>query len=1764
MNRSRILIVEDEAVVSLEISRRLQDLGYEPAGRAMTGEQALALVEERQPDLVLMDIRLMEATDGITAAKEIRYRFNTPVIFLTAYWEDDTMERVKSAEPYGYILKPFDDREIKSAIEIALYKHHAEVEIRRLNRLYDVLSQVSRMIVRTESREELFPAVCRLMVERGEVDLAWIGRIDPESSRIDIITQFGERRELLEDVFCSGKQYMEWDGMERAIREGRPFVCNDCGNGRCMYPMEKGPGKPGFMSRGSFPLSFQGNIWGTVNICVSKPDFFQDREITLLKKVAMDISFALDKIQGDERRKAAELLVRRENTVLSGINRVFREALSSHSEEDLGRICLSVAEEVTGSRLGFLGRIGARGEFKDTALSDSAREACGVAGHTGHFKQSSGADFAGIHGTVLRDGKGFFTNDPASRPDSMGLPPGHSRVDAFLGIPLVHNAKSVGMIGLGNREGGYGPEELEAMEALAPAVAEAFSRKRSEKALARSRAEFQAIFNSISDAIVLTSTKREILMVNPGFTALFGYEAEEIHGRSTEILYPSRREYDERGRNYYHPGEGVDKSRFETMYRRKDGSLFPAESLGIQVKDAEGRMVGLLGVHRDITERKRAEELLRNSEEHFRNTFEQAAVGMSIVSPSGVWLRINQRLCRILGYSHDELIKLNYRSITHPEDLDEDAARIQQMLAGTRNADSWETRYIRIDGQVIWARITTSLARSEDGTPQYFVTVTEDITEQVRQREQITLLNRLYNVLSQVSQAVVRVKSSQVFLEEACRIITEEGGFLLTWIGYVEEETNRVVPTAIYGRAEDYARRIAVYADDRPEGRGPTGRCIRKRRSFVYNDFLGSELAKPWRERAAGFGIRSVAAFPVVSEGSVLGALTVYADKVDAFGESVTRLLEKVTEEIGFALDNMERARQHEQAVEALRESEDLYHSLVENMAQGAFYQHFDGSLFDVNPAALRILGLSRGEFLGRTSFDRAWDIIHEDGSPFPGEEHPSIVALKTGMPVKDVVAGIFNPRTKERVWAVINATPQFRQGEARPYRVFVTLHDITSLKNAEKEQEATVEFLRLLNTCKTKEEMVRGATEFFQRQSGCEAVGIRLREGDDYPYFETRGFPREFVSAENYLCARDRDGKVMRDGAGNPVLACMCGNVISGRFDPSEPFFTPNGSFWTNCTTELLASTTEADRQARTRNRCNGEGYESVALVALRSGDEPFGLLQLNDSRKGCFTIETIARWERLAGYLAVALSKFKAEEATEALRGQKELILSSAGEGILGLDTDGRHVFANPSAASMLGYEAHELIGKTGHDLYHHTKDGGLPYPEEECPICQTYRKGIYCRLTEELFWRKDGTSFPVRYSSAPIMDGDRIQGAVITFRDITQHRLMEEERAGLEARLAQAQKMEALGTLAGGIAHDFNNILGVILGYVEMAKYDAPEGTTLGSDLQQVLKATYRARDLVSHILTFSRQGQTQELRPISLGPIVKETLKLLRASLPSTIEIRRDISDKAGAVLGDPTQLHQILMNLCTNAAHAMRPKGGVLEIRLTSAELHAETAKNYEDLEEGKYVKLTVADTGHGMGQATLKRIFDPYFTTKEVGEGTGLGLAVVHGIVKRHRGAVKVFSDPGKGTTFEILFPKIDTPLEETTRVRREVPTGTERILFVDDEQSLTELGLKMLSRLGYQVTTKTNSLEALELFRSQSDAFDLVITDQTMPRMTGFDLTAKLQQIRRDIPIILCTGYSDTIDEKKANEMGIRAFIMKPIDRLKIAEAIRRALGEK
>ena len=513
-------------------------------------------------------------------------------------------------------------------------------------------------------------------------------------------------------------------------------------------------------------------------------------------------------------------------------------------------------------------------------------------------------------------------------------------------------------------------------------------------------------------------------------------------------------------------------------------------------------------------------------------------------------------------------------------------------------------------------------------------------------------------------------------------------------------------------------------------------------------------------------------------------------------------------------------------------------------------------------------------------------------------------------------------------------------------------------------------------------------------------------------------------------------------------------------------------------------------------------------------------------------------------------------ATDISRRIRAEEEQLRLSAAieqvaEIILVTNRDGIIEYVNPAFERITGHTREDVTGRTPRIL-----KSGTHGPEFYREMWETLLSGQVWRgyLTNR---KKDGTTYDEEANISPIFDRNgEIMNFVAVKRDVSQER-------SLERQLRQAQKMEAIGTLAGGIAHDFNNILFPIIGFTELALEMAGAENVERRYLESILSAAARARDLVWQILTFSRQTEN-ERTPIQVRPIVKEALKLLRASIPATIEIRHGIEAVGGLVMADPTQIHQVVMNLCANAYQAMEETGGILDVRLREMEVDSDHAATRE-IREGRYLLLSVGDSGPGMDAATMERIFDPYFTTKEQGKGTGLGLATVHGIVVGCKGEIRVESEWGKGTTFNVYLPVIEQKPRPEARFLPEVEHGAgERILLVDDEAPIVILMQEVLHSLGYEVAGRTSSLEAVAIFEKEPEGFDLVISDLSMPNLDGLELAERLRAIRPEVPIILCSGFSERVTDAHAERLGIVASLMKPVARADLAQVIRRALGRK
>jgi PAS domain S-box-containing protein len=698
-----------------------------------------------------------------------------------------------------------------------------------------------------------------------------------------------------------------------------------------------------------------------------------------------------------------------------------------------------------------------------------------------------------------------------------------------------------------------------------------------------------------------------------------------------------------------------------------------------------------------------------------------------------------------------------------------------------------------------------------------------------------------------------------------------------------------------------------------------------------------------------------------------------------------------------------------------------------------------------------------------------------------------------------------------------------------------------------EEARDATIELLRICNQAGSLVELMRDLMHYFQHLTGCAAVGVRLRDGDDFPYYETRGFPDEFVQAENRLCAIDQAGELLRDGAGHPILDCMCGNVLCGRFDPSRPFFTARGSFWSSCTTELLASTTDADRRAKTRNRCNGEGYESVALIPLRAQGETFGLFQFNDSRSGRFTAEKIALLEELVTYVAIALAKLKTDEAIRFSEERYRSLFENMQEGyaycrmLMENDVFKDFVYLNVNAAFERLTGLTNVVGKKVTEV--------IPGIRETNPELF------------DIYGRVASTGNPERFET--YVDALGIWFSVSVYCPARNHFVAVfdnvTERRKLEEQLRQSQKMEAVGRLAGGIAHDFNNLLLVINGYSEILLHHIGEKSSLRKDVEAIRQAGDRAASLTRQLLAFSRR-QVLQPKMLDLNGLVADMGTMLRRLIGEDVEFRAVLGRELGIVKADPGQVEQVILNLVVNARDAM-PGGGRLTVETANVFLDGDFASKHSYAAIGPHVLLAVSDTGVGMSEDTQARLFEPFFTTKEKGKGTGLGLSTVYGIVHQSQGYIHVDSEVGKGTTVKIYLPRVEGAVEAFSPALPEAPKGSETVLVVEDESSVRELIVRVLSEKGYRMLCAAEGNEGLRIAGNHREPIDLLLTDMVMPRMGGRELANRLEAAMPGLKVLFMSGYTeDAVSHRGVLQVGL-SFLQKPFTSDALVRKVRETL---
>jgi PAS domain S-box-containing protein len=1152
---------------------------------------------------------------------------------------------------------------------------------------------------------------------------------------------------------------------------------------------------------------------------------------------------------------------------------------------------------------------------------------------------------------------------------------------------------------------------------------------------------------------------------------------------------------------------------------------------------------------------------LRQTEEKFRLAFQTSPDSINFNRlADGVCLDINEGFTKLTGYTRADAIGKSSVDLgvwCSPEER----ARMVKNLMSAGYVENFEARFRRKSGEV-GVGLMSARVLVMDGE-EVILSITRDITERKKIDEEL--------------------HENLLFLGQIEKIACIGG-----W------KTN--IHTNDLKWTEGVHRIIEAPPDYRPgleEGLG-----------FYDPEFVPMIKAALTRalEDGAPFAIQAKV---ITTTGKRLWAEVRGLQQVVEGGKtSIVGTLQDITE--------------RKQSEDALRRIKNFNENIVNSMTDGIALTDAQGTVSYVNPSLEVELGYGKGELIGQSwlvfvspdslHIASAADqvratgrreryelkLMRRDGSP--------LWVIVSGIPLLDSISkqfvgmmGVFTDiterkkldetlRKREEQYRAIfeNAVEGFFQSTAEgrfvrvnralarmcgydsPEEMIAAVTDIGEQHYESKEERE--QFIALLNA--------HGVVENFEhkacrRDGGTFWVSVSARAVKDADgrilYYEgshvdiderkraemrivdaTEQYRSLFDTSTNAIMIRDRSGTItMANRAAVNLLAAEREEDLLGRtyLEFVHPEDRPLSAARIKRIFEIAADPDSVTKQDAATIR-----PREHRMVTLRGDTIDVESTGVAFHYKGDFHIQGIFR---------DITDRRRAEDKLRETEKKYRELAESLPQVIFEIDAQGNLVYLNQKGYDLFGYTPADLAG--GFNVI----DGFVPEDRESAArniafSLQGHRQG----KNEYTVMRKDGTTIPVEIHAERVLHENTAIGIRGVLLDLTPNRRAQEERERLEAQLQQAQKMEAIGALAGGIAHDFNNILSAIIGYTELAMLN--EGAEhCQAELKQALLASNRARDLIKQILAFSRQTD-EERMPIRVGLVTKECVKFLRATIPSTIAIKTRIDEKSGTVLANSVELHQIIMNLCTNALHAIGDRGGTLEIAVEETQIDEAQKQDTIGLDVGPYVRVSVKDTGGGIPPEILGKIFDPYFTTKAKGVGTGLGLAVVHGIVRKSGGAIQVESVPDHGTTFHILLPRVDQPSAQQVEQIGVPVGGSERILFVDDETMLAGIGQQMLKRLGYDVVARTSPIEALELFKAKPEHFDIVVTDQTMPGMTGDALAREMMRIRPGLPVIICTGYSQSIDERKAFEMGIRGFVMKPILINRIAVAIRKALAGK
>ncbi|HTX17452.1 MAG TPA: PAS domain S-box protein [Bacteroidota bacterium] len=1090
-----------------------------------------------------------------------------------------------------------------------------------------------------------------------------------------------------------------------------------------------------------------------------------------------------------------------------------------------------------------------------------------------------------------------------------------------------------------------------------------------------------------------------------------------------------------------------------------------------------GVIVGATGLVKEVTESRKAAEALAQSEERYRLLHTYAPVGILLASPAGELLEVNPAALRILGSPSAEATKAINVATFQP--------LVAAGISGAfrRCVESAQTGYGEFPytskwGKPIHMQIRFVPILDDAGKLTLIHIIIEDITEQKRAKESLINANRIYAVISQINQAVVREREQGGLLESVCRIAVEHGRFRIAWIGLVEGGANEIRIASSAGIDADAVSSMReLSALDLQDREGPTRTTIGSVKISVHNDLASDPRESPWKDAMLAKGCRSSITLPLTVFGSTIGSFSIYASAHSFFDDAQIELLDEVTNDISFALEMMKTGHLRQEAEEALRESENRFRSMFENSTTGAALVGLDGRYLMVNKALCDTFGRTAEELTS----EGFMDVTHPHDKELSRKMWKEVLDGK-GVGIK------FTKRYLHKdghvLWAeVSSATINDAGGTPRYFITHVT--DFTERKRSE--------------------EALRHSEEKFKKTFMTSPDAININRMEDGVYISV-----------------------------NEVFARIMGY--------REEELIGKSSF------ELNIWNDPEDRARLTRKlREEGVVENLVARFRTKTGELIDGMMSA--------TIIDLDGTPHILSVTRDITERRKMEDALRQREAQYRDLFENANEVIYIVDpASGRILDANMRSLETYGYSREEFVGRSVNSLAGEASRG-------ESVIRRTLET-LSLKDFETTHLRKDGSLLHLLINASVILyQGER---AILCIgRDITERIKAEEARKKLEQDLFQAQRIESIGTLASGIAHDFNNILNIILGNVSVLLRGEPDRVKTRKGLDAIEKSVKRGTALVRQILTIARKTEAKFV-VVDINASIREIAGMMSETFPRDIAVDLRLGEPVPTSWLDPDQFHQAILNVCVNAMDAM-PDGGVLSIETDL--LNGETIRSrFPEAADERYVRIAIADTGLGMSKEVRDHIFEPFFTTKKRGKGTGLGLAVVYGIVRGHQGFIDVQTAPGKGSTFHLYLPSIRTEIAERQAekiVGEEEWRGSGRVLLVEDEEEMLDLLTEILASKGFEVLPARDGEEATRISRENEGRIDLVLCDVQLPKTSGVETVRRVKQWNPCAKVVFASGYFDPATREELVEVGALEFIQKPCPPLVLAGKIREVLAK-